>query len=98
MTPEEWKKEFRNELNALRRPIERLKALLTLCPGTSPRNRLIKETFAQLDNEEKDPTLYRIDTDLLEKLYQILTHLLKPSSHLDWLKNDMNCLKFNNLH
>ena len=86
MTLEEWKKEFRNELDALRKPIERLKALITLCPYTSPRNRPIREIFAQLENEEKDPAVYRIDTDLLETLYQILTHLPKPSSYLDWMK------------
>ena len=86
MTPEQWKEEFRKELNALLEPIERLKALITLCPYTSPRNRPIRETFEQLENEEKDPTVYRIDADLLERLYQILTHLPKPSSHLDWMK------------
>lgn len=86
MTPEQWKEEVRKELDALREPIERLKALITLCPYTSPHSRPIRETFAQLENEEKDPTVYRIDVDLLERLYQILTHLPKPSSHLDWMK------------
>ncbi len=86
MTLKKWKKEFRKELDALRQPIERLDALLTLCPYPSSCYSMIREILAQLENEKKDRRLYRIDTDLLERLYQILTHLPKSSSHLDWLK------------
>ena len=52
MTPEQWKQEFRNELDALREPIERLDALLKLYPYKLSRNRAIRESFAALANEQ----------------------------------------------
>ena len=86
MTQEQWKQEFRNELDALREPIERLDALLKLYPYKLSRSSTIRETFAELENEQKNEAFYRIDTDHLEKLYQLLSLLPKPDSHLDWLK------------
>ena len=86
MTPEEWKKELKNELDALREPIERLNALLTLYPYKLSRNKTIKEAFTELENEEKEERYYGIKTDSLVMLYHILTHLPKPSSYLEWMK------------
>ena len=70
-TREQWKQEFRNELDALREPIERLDALLKLYPYKLSRSSTIRETFAELENEQKNEAFYRIDTDHLEKLYQL---------------------------
>ena len=86
MTPEQWKQEFRNELEALREPIERLDALLKLYPYKLSRNRAIRESFAALANEQDNDKFYPIDTNLLEKLYQLLKFLPKADSHLEWLK------------
>ena len=86
MTPEQWKQEFRKELDALREPIERLDALLTLYPYKLSRNSAIRESFAALTNEQDNERFYRIDTDLLEKLYQLLKFLPKADSHLEWPK------------
>ena len=86
MTPEQWKQEFRKELDALREPIERLDALLKLYPYKLSRNSAIRESFAALANEQDNERFYRIDTDLLETLYQLLKFLPKADSHLDWLK------------
>lgn len=87
MTPEQWKQEFRNELDALREPIERLDALLKLYPyKLSSSTSIIREALASLANEPKKEEYYRIDADCLEKLYQLLALLPKPDSYLDWLK------------
>ena len=86
MTPEEWKKELKNELDALREPIERLNALLTLYPYKLSRNKTIKEAFTELENEEKEERYYGIKIGNLVMLYHILTHLPKPSSYLAWMK------------
>ena len=86
MTLEEWKKEFRKELDALREPIERLDALLTLYPYKLSRNSTIKEVFIELKNEEKKEGYYGIKLYNLDILYHILTHLPNPASHLEWLK------------
>ncbi len=86
MTHEEWKKEFRKELDALREPIERLEALLTLHPYKLSRNNSIRELFSELENEEKNDAFYLIDINLLDKLYQLLVLLPKPDSYLDWMK------------
>ncbi len=86
MTPEQWKQEFRKELDTLREPIERLNALLKLYPYKLSRNSAIKESFAALANEQDNERFYRIDTDLLETLYQLLKFLPKAHSHLEWLK------------
>ena len=93
MTPEQWKQEFRNELDALREPIERLDALLKLYLYKLSRNSTIRKTFTELENEEKNDAFYRIDNDCLEKLYQLLTLLPKPDSHLDWLKKQYEVSK-----
>lgn len=86
MTPEQWKQEFRNELDALREPIERLDALLKLYPYKLSCSSAIRETLASLANEPKKEEYYRIDVDCLEKLYQLLALLPKPDAYLDWLK------------
>ncbi len=86
MTPDQWKQEFRNELEALREPIERLDALLKLYPYKLSRNRAIREAFAALANEQDNDRFYPIDTGLLEKLYQLLKFLPKADAHLEWLK------------
>ena len=86
MTPEQWKQEFRKELEALREPIERLDALLKLYPYKLSCNSAIRETLASLANEPKKEEHYRIDADCLEKLYQLLALLPKPDAYLDWLK------------
>ena len=86
MSPEQWKEEFRKELDALREPIERLDALLRLYPYKLSRNRAIRETFAALVNEQDNERFYRIDIDLLDKLYQLLKFLPKPDAYLEWLK------------
>ena len=96
MTPEQWKQEFRNELDALREPIERLDALLILYPYKLSINSKIRETFTELENEEKNDAFYRIDTGLLEKLYQLLVFLPKPDSHLDWLKKQYEVSEIQN--
>lgn len=86
MTPEQWKEEFRKELDALREPIERLDALLILYPYKLSRNSAIRKSFAALADEQDNEKFYRIDTDLLEKLYQLLKFLPKADSYLQWLK------------
>lgn len=86
MTPEQWRQEFRNELDALREPIERLDALLKLYPYKLSRSSTIRETLVSLANEPKKEEYYRIDVDCLEKLYQLLALLPKPDAYLDWLK------------
>ena len=86
MTPEQWKQEFKKELEALREPIERLDALLKLYPYKLSRNSAIREAFAALANEQDNDRFYPIDTNLLEKLYQLLKFLPKPDAYLDRLK------------
>lgn len=86
MTPEQWKQEFRKELDALREPIERLNALLTLYPYKLSRNSTIRDTYAEIAKEQNNDEYYRINIALLETLYQMLVLLPKPDSHLDWLK------------
>ncbi len=86
MTPEQWKQEFKKELEALREPIERLDALLKLYPYKLSRNSAIREAFAALANEQDNERFYPIDTNLLEKLYQLLKFLPQADSHLEWLK------------
>ncbi len=86
MTPEQWKQEFRKELDALREPIERLDALIKLYPYKGSCHSAIRESFTALADEQDNEKFYRIDTDLLEKLYQLLKFLPKADSHLEWLK------------
>ena len=74
-------------------PIERLDALLKLYLYKLSRNSTIRKTFTELENEEKNDAFYRIDNDCLEKLYQLLTLLPKPDSHLDWLKKQYEVSK-----
>lgn len=48
MTPEQWKEEFRKELDALREPIERLDALIKLYPYKGSCHSAIRESFTAL--------------------------------------------------
>ena len=93
MTPEQWKEEFRKELDALRKPIERLGALLTLHPGGSYSSNVIKEIFADLEKKDKNEHYYNVDINHLEILYNLLRFLPKPYSYLNWLKKEKEILE-----
>ncbi|MDE0315420.1 MAG: hypothetical protein OXM61_10995 [Candidatus Poribacteria bacterium] len=86
MTPEQWKDEFQKELDALREPIDRLCALITLTPKYYSHECLIRQVFATLVNEQENDVSYRIDASRLERLYHLLKHLPRPAAEQDYCK------------
>lgn len=85
MTPEEWKKEFRKELNGLREPIKRLCALITLYPSKylPSCNRTIRNTFEAIAKQETNDPYYPVDITNLRGFIKCLHSYLNPTHTLN---------------
>lgn len=91
MTPEQWQDEFREELDKLSEPIDRLCALITLTPKYYSHEDLIRKALDNRANirpldKQKNNAYSRVDTARLERLYQLLKFLPRPAANQDHLK------------
>lgn len=92
MTPEQWQDEFRKELDKLSEPIDRLCALITLTPKYYSHEDLIRKALDNRANihgfldKQKNNSYSRVDTASLERLYQLLKFLPRPTANQDYLK------------
>ena len=92
MTPKQWQDEFRQELEKLCEPIDRLCALITLTPKYHSPENLIKQVLAnrvdiqELCDEQKNEEAARVDAVGLEKLYQMLKLLPRPVAGQNYIE------------